>query len=116
MQRLVRAYPIRAGRQDDVRAFAREAAANAEIDEFYEGYGVHASSWHLQEIDGRWVVIVVTDVVAPAALAASYGPSERRFDTWFKESVRGLSGVDPARDPLGPAAESIFQWRRRADV
>jgi len=111
MQRLVRAFPVLPGREEEVRAFAREAAACAEIDEFYGGYGVQASNWYLQAVDGRFVVIVVTDLVAPQPFAASYAASERRFDVWFKESVRRISGIDPDRDPLGPEADEVFRWR-----
>lgn len=111
MERLVRAFPVLPGREDEVRAFAREVAQCAEVDAFYEGYGVTASNWFLQEVVGQWVVIVVTEVVAPRPFAASYASSERRFDVWFKESVRRLSGVDPEQDPLGPVAEEVFKWR-----
>ncbi len=114
MQRLVRAFPVLPGREDEVRAFAREAAACAEIDEFYGGYGVQASTWFLQESEGRSLVIVVTDVVAPQPFAASYAASERRFDVWFKETVRRISGVDPEHNPLGPEAEEVFRWKAPA--
>lgn len=116
MQRLVRAFPIQPGREDEVRAFAREVAACAEVDEFYEGYGVSSSNWFLQELDGRAMVIVVTEVVAPRPFAESYAHSERRFDLWFKDTVRRLSGVDPEQDPLGPQAEEIFRWRGGRDA
>ena len=116
MQRLVRAFPILPGREDEVRAFAREAAACSEIDEFYGGYGVQASTWYLQELEGRFLIIVVTDVVSTQPFATSYAASERRFDLWFKETVRHLSGIDPDRDPLGPQAEEVFRWKPPAPL
>ena len=113
MAMIVRAFPVLPGKEADALEFARAAgdARRQEMTSFLQGFGVHRETWHLQRMDGRTFVIVVSDVGNPPldnarAYAASQGPFER----WFKDNIKSLCGVDPDAQPLGPPSETIFQW------
>jgi hypothetical protein len=32
------------------------------------------------------------------------------FDSWFKEQVLHLTGINPAEQPLGPPTTQVFAW------
>jgi hypothetical protein len=114
MALVVRAFPVLAGKEQELRDFAREltGARAAEATEFYRVFGVSRESWHLQETPAGPLVIGVTEVDEIEPAATSYAASQRPFDRWFKDQVYSLTGVSPDRDPLGPATEQIFDWRR----
>jgi len=111
--RVVSAFPVLPGKEQQVREFARELAARgAETEAFYTQFGVSHASWHLQQtVAGPWVVSLTEITRVPISAAAQqYKASERPFDRWFKNQVRDLTGVDPDEFPLGPASECIFSW------
>ncbi|HVT58396.1 MAG TPA: hypothetical protein VHR45_08345 [Thermoanaerobaculia bacterium] len=115
MPLVVRAFPLLAGKEQDLRDFARQVAVgrSAEAAEFYRGFGVARESWHLQQSVAGPLVIAVTDLKEIDETARAYATSERSFDRWFKDQVQRLTGVSPDQDPLGPPTEQIFEWRER---
>jgi hypothetical protein len=114
MPLIVRAFPVLAGKEQEVRDFAREltGARAAEANEFYRVFGVSRESWHLQETPAGPLVIGVTEVDEVEPAATAYAASQRPFDRWFKDQVHSLTGVSPDSDPLGPPTEQIFDWHR----
>ncbi len=113
MQRVVRAFPVLPGQEAAVRKFAAEASARAaEAAEMHQAFGVSHESWHLQQTPSGLVVIVITEVSGrPVASAASdYAASTAPFGAWFKQQVLDVSGIDPAREPLGPPTTCIYNW------
>jgi hypothetical protein len=112
VKRIVRAFPVLPGMETELRAFADELMAQPQdLAEFYGVYGIATSSWHLQETANGRLLIVITEVVMAEPYARSYATSERRFDRWFKDMVMRISGVNPDSNPLGPKAETVFEWR-----
>jgi hypothetical protein len=95
-----------------VRQLAGERAKEAA--DFFKRFGVTHESWHAQETPaGTWVIGVteISDIPVDVA-AAGYARSEQAFDTWFKEKVREISGIDPNTTPQGPPTQCIFSWSR----
>lgn len=111
MPLVVRAFPVRKT-IPEVQAFAEamRTTHRAGADSFYRQYGVSHESWHVQLTPhGPWV-ISVTAVDDPIEAAPRYAASAAEFDIWFKSQVLELSGVDPDKQPLGPASTLIYQW------
>ena len=111
MAMLVRAFPLLKPLAD-VQAFAASLRAERRTDAaaFYWQFGVTHESWHVQETPiGPWL-ISVTKLDDPAEAAPRYAKSSKEFDTWFKDQVRILSGVDPDAQPLGPPTTEVFVW------
>ncbi|MDP1571967.1 MAG: hypothetical protein Q8L86_18370 [Vicinamibacterales bacterium] len=111
MHLVVRAFPLTA-HVEDLTAFAADlnGPRSAETRAFYERLGVRHESWHVQKTPlGPWVICctLVDDVERAAPL---YAQSEARFDAWFKERVRQLTGIDPNENPLGPPTQPVFRW------
>jgi hypothetical protein len=52
----------------------------------------------------------VTDVEAPDAFQR-YGASTEAFETWFKDRIRQVSGIDMSAQPRGPQAQRVFDWK-----
>ncbi|WP_434427768.1 hypothetical protein [Nannocystis pusilla] len=82
----------------------------AETTAFFRRYGVRHESWHLQDTADGLVVLVVTQIDAPAPAAEAYAASTEPFEVWFKAQVFDLSGLDPDQDPLGPPTLAVFAW------
>jgi len=111
MPLIVRAFPLLAGKEEELMQFARDLSGrSAEAAEFYATYGVTRESWHLQKTATGSLVIGVTELTEVEPAASEYAASERPFDRWFKSQVHRLSGVDPDREPLGPPTEQIFDF------
>ena len=111
MPLVVRAFPVLQGKEEDIRKLAAEMAGSRrqEAAEFYKSFGVVRESWHYQETPHGPMVIGVTELDDdPSAKAQAYAESIRPFDSWFKDQVRNLTGVDPNVQPLGPPSEVIF--------
>lgn len=112
MTLVVRAFPVLEGMEESVREIARTMAGERarQTAEFFSRLGVRHESWHLQETPAGLWVIAVSDLDAPEERAQEYAASNREFDTWFKERVLELTGIDPLTQPLGPPTEEIFAW------
>lgn len=114
MQRVVRAFPVLPGKEQSLEELTRQLANERaeEAAEFYRRFGVTHESWHAQETPaGTWVIGVTELSDIPVAVAAEgYARSEQPFDSWFKERVREITGIDPNTMPLGPPTQCIFSW------
>jgi hypothetical protein len=112
MQLIVRAFPVLAGKEEQMRQFAQAVRTTraAEAADFYRRMGVARESWHLQETPhGTWVIGVTQIPEKPVEAAAQdYAASQHAFDRWFKEQVLLVSGINPETTPLGPATQCIF--------
>jgi hypothetical protein len=110
MAMIVRAYPIVAG-VEEVKAFADALRAQPrETTAFYSRFGVTHESWHLQDTTSGLQLISVTIVDDPGVQVVRYANASEQFETWFKQQVRRLSGVDPNVQPLGPPSTQVFEW------
>ena len=110
MSLIVRAFPLRSHPKDFVAFATALAERKADADAFYRQYGVSHESWHVQETDeGTWV-IVLTDVDDAAQAAVRYASSSSAFDSWFKQQVLALTGVDLCEQPLGPPTTQVYAW------
>ena len=118
MPLIVRAFPVLPGKEADVRKLAAAMAGERrqEAQEFYRSFGVIRESWHFQETPHGPLVIGVTEVTEPDARAQEYAASTKPFDSWFKEQVRLLTGIDPNVSPLGPDSELIFDTHAEEPV
>jgi hypothetical protein len=114
MPMVVRAFPVHPGKEEDVRCLAMEIAGprREEASEFYRRFGVEHESWHLQQTDhGPWVIAITEISGHPEKTGAAYAASELPFEAWFKKEVLRITGIDPAREPLGPPTETLLDWR-----
>lgn len=116
MPRITRAFPVQAERADTLKEFVAEMSQRrTEVDEFYARFGVIEETWHAQPLpDGGQLIIVVTDVEDVAAFA-KFAESEAEFDTWFKNRVAEVSGIELDTAPEGPPAQTLFGWRAAAE-
>lgn len=112
MAYLVRAFPVLPGKENQLRMMADELAGprSDQVQAFYRKLGVTHESWHYQKTPTGEFVIVVTQIDDAAARATEYAVHGDGFSDWFKSRVRGLCGIDPDTQPLGPPTEQLFQW------
>jgi hypothetical protein len=112
MQLAVRAFPVRPGYEDKAHHVARQMQGQraAEAADFYRRHGVVRETWHTQETpSGLWIIAVSQFDGKPIDEAArEYAASQAPFDSWFKDQVRALTGIDPDTTPLGPPTTCIF--------
>jgi hypothetical protein len=109
---LVRAFPLKTHKRKQLEAFAAALRERAvETGAFYRRFGVTRESWHLQETQSGPMLISVTEIQGNVeAVAHDYSRASEEFETWFKQQVHDLSGVDPNVKPLGPETHQVFEW------
>ncbi len=118
---IARVYPLLPDKVPALRSFVAELRRRArDTDDFYARHGVERETCHLQHTAFGDFLVVWTEGDADAHPPANYAASAHDFDSWFKNRIHELTGVDPNSTPTGPEAEEIFDWRapgwsRRAD-
>ena len=117
MAMVVRAYPLHAG-MADLKGFGEALVGEKrkETDDFFRRHGVSHESWHVQKIGDKEWIICCTKLSDRKAAEASYGGSKDEFDSWFKQQVAALTGIDPNETPLGLPSEGVFCWDERKRV
>jgi hypothetical protein len=111
MDRLVRAFPLLAGKREAFQAFTEEVRRRSvEAAQFYNGYGILRESWHLQETAAGDLIICCTDIAELKPAAAAYAAAQGPFDTWFKGQVMEICGIDANKEPMGPECRTVFDW------
>ncbi len=113
MERVVRAFPVLEGAKQQLKQFLDElqTTRKSETGAFYRKYGVTRETAFLQDTPHGAILIVVTDLDAPDEAFPQYGASQDTFESWFKDRVRQVSGVDLNAEPRGPEARCVFDWR-----
>ena len=111
---MLRTFPLTAS-EEELNAFIAELhRRRTEADLFYSGYGVDRELWHLQRIEGRPHILVFTEM-DDRTDTRDYGGSRAPFDTWFKQTVLRLTGVNMDELPAGPPSDEIFAWPPAAE-
>jgi hypothetical protein len=114
MPLLVRAFPVTQGK-DEMMQFIKELTQRraSEVDAFYRRFGVSHEVVFWQETPHGAQIIVCTQVADLTEAPELYARAEEPFESWFKQEILRLTGVDLNQTPLGPPSEKIFEW---ADV
>lgn len=81
-----------------------------ETDRFYAQFGVAHESVYLQETPHGPLLIVVTLIDDHHEAAPRYQAATEAFDTWFKQGILRLTGIDPNLQPLGPPTRCVLDW------
>jgi len=114
MTMLVRAFPVVKGKAEMMK-FIQELQQSraAEASAFYKRFGVSHEVVFWQDTPHGAQVIVCTEVANVSQAADEYARAEEPFETWFKQEVLRLTGIDINQTPIGPASEKIFEWPAR---
>jgi hypothetical protein len=105
-----RMYPVLPGKEAALREFIAELRSrSAETNDFYRRHGVERETCHLQRCASGDVLLVRTE--GDDSARPDFQQSRRPFDSWFKQQILDLTGVDPNEQPTGPASEELFDWR-----
>ncbi|MCB1233119.1 MAG: hypothetical protein KDN19_22945 [Verrucomicrobiae bacterium] len=112
MIRAVRAFPVLPGKEEVLAAFMRAMKERGEeVDDFYRRYGVTMESWHIQTSPDGGVLVIVTSEAKDDAAFAAHAASDHPFDTWFKDRVKEISGINLNETPRGEPSREGFCWR-----
>ena len=112
MATFIGAFPVLPGKDDDVRKFAQEVMGRSE--EFAASQkrsGSTKEEWALQQSPMGSLVLVHFETDDVEKAFAALAQSTEKFDVWFRDQVKELSGVDLAAEPEGPPPEIILDWR-----
>jgi len=106
------AFPVLPGKEDTARKFAEETLGRGE--EFAASQkrgGVAKEEWALQSTPMGSLVLVRFEADDVEKAFVTLGQSSDPFDTWFKQKVLEVSGVDLAAPSDEPPPEIILDWR-----
>jgi hypothetical protein len=106
------AFPVLPGKDDEARKFAEETLGRGE--EFsgsQQRLGITREEWSLQATPMGSLVLVRFESPDPETSFATFGQSQDPFDTWSRQRIQEITGVDLAALPEGPLPEMILDWR-----
>jgi hypothetical protein len=106
------AFPVLPGKEDAVRAFAKEVAG-PRLDQFKAQQAkadVTEELWTLQQTPMGSLVLVYFEGDVEKAFA-DIGSDDNEFATWFRAQVLDTTGVDLAVPNEGPPPEPVLDWR-----
>jgi hypothetical protein len=109
MASLALALPCLPGGAEELRGLARECSGErrGEFDEFHQRVGLERERWYLQQTpDGELLVLYLEG--DPAGALGKLATSEHPFDTWFRERVKQVHGVDLAQPLPTLPPELVF--------
>ena len=104
-------FPIKAGKEEDARAFAAEAlgARRAGFEAHHGAAGNTRETWALQETPmGSFMLVWFEGDVEKAF--ADLATDDSEFVTWFRGRVLDLTGVDLGAPPDGPPPALLVDW------
>ena len=104
-------FPIKAGREEDARAFAAETVGKR-IDGFaahHSRAGTSRETWSLQETPMGSFMLVWFEG-DPEKAFGDLATDDSEFTTWFRGQVLDLTGVDLGAPPDGPPPVVLVDW------
>ena len=104
-------FPIRAGKEDEARAFAAETvgARLAGYEAHHARAGGTREMFTLQETPmGSFLLVWFEGDVQKGFV--DHATDDSDFEVWFRGRVLDLTGVDLAAPPAGPLPEVLFDW------
>jgi hypothetical protein len=104
-------FPIRAGKEEDARAFAAETvgARRAGYEAHHARVGNTRETFTLQETPmGSFLLVWFEGDVQKAFVDLATDDSD--FMMWFRGRVHDVTGVDLAAPPAGSPPEVLFDW------
>jgi len=104
-------FPIKAGKEEDARAFAAETSGprRADLAEHLERAGVTRETWTLQETPMGSLMLVWFEGDVEKAFADLATDSE--YSTWFRSRVLDVTGVDLGKPADGPPPTVLVDYR-----
>ena len=100
------AAPIAPGKLEDWEAWVGElnGSRKAEFDDMNKRFDVtDHRAWLQQSLDGQNTVVAVWDGPGGDDFLSNVMTSDHEFDTWFREKVSDIHGIDLAAPPPPPA-------------
>jgi hypothetical protein len=105
------AFPVLPGKEDAVRAFAKEVAG-PRLEQFQAQQAkadVTEELWTLQQTPMGSLVLVYFEGNVEKAFA-DIGSDDTEFATWFRAQVLENTGVDLAVPDDSPPPEPVLDW------
>jgi hypothetical protein len=104
-------FPVRAGKEDDARAFAAETlgARRSDYEDHLARVGITRETWTLQETPMGSLIVVWFDGDVEKAFT-DLATNDSEFIAWFRGRVLDVCGVDLAAPPEGPPPAILVDW------
>ena len=113
MQSVAFAVPILPGQTEADRS-AMRSVADGENREAHDSsrrrHGISRESVWIQQTPGGDVAVVYLEADDLQAAFAGIGSSQEPFDTWFRDIIRDIHGIDLAQG--FPPPEQLLDYRR----
>ena len=105
-------FPIKAGKEDDARAFATETfgARRPDFEAHLARAGVSRETWALQETPMGSLMLVWFDGDVEKAFA-ELATDNSEYTTWFRARVLDVTGVDLGSPPDAPPPAVLIDYR-----
>jgi hypothetical protein len=111
MATLSMAMPVLPGKAEQLRSFCRQVVGHrlSEFEASEKRIGLTRETWTLQPSPGGDLAIIWVEGADPGSSLGLFVQSQQGFDSWFKEQLKDITGVDLNQPPAG-SPEVLFDW------
>ncbi len=112
MHPFVGAFPILPGKEEQVKAFAKEVNRRmSELDASEKRQGITKEFWSLASSpQGSMVLVYIESIQDAEKTFADFADSKDPIDVWLKSQVKEFAGVDLSAPLPGPMPEILLLY------
>ena len=106
------ALPVLPGKAEALRKFGENVntTRRREFEASERRLNIPKEAWFLQSTPQGDLVLIYFEHREPAKALGEFIASQDRFDRWFKDQVKEITGVDLNQPPGGPPPEQIISY------
>jgi len=104
-------FPVLPGKREVLNAFVKALTSEWRAQYDRAKHTVRSESWFFQSTAQGDFVIMHLSAIDPDAVFAGLATSQEPFETWFREQVKDITGVDLCVPPPS-LPNRIFHWER----
>jgi hypothetical protein len=106
------AFPVLAGKEDDVRRLAEETEARSDADiASQEKSSITSQEWALQRSPMGSLLVVRFECDDVEKAFRRFAESTDEFDVWQKGRIQEITGLDMSQPSDAPPPEIVHEWR-----
>jgi len=106
------ALPVLPGKAEALREFGKtvDNPRRQEFEASERRLGIPKEAWFLQSTPQGDLALIYLEAREPEKSLGEFMASQDRFDRWFKDEVKEITGVDLNQPPAGPLPEQIISY------
>jgi Family of unknown function (DUF6176) len=105
------ALPVLAGKEGDARLFAASLKdKKKEYEKSFKDFKIKKEAVYLQQLPGSSTLIIFVEADDAGKALSDLSLSTAPFETWFKDEIKAIAGIDLSQFRENPPPELLFAY------